>query len=217
MRLSHIVLAGLAGVVLLTFALGLLFKPLGPAQPRTAPAPPIGSQQGVQSTADTTAGRGAREDYAQTLEGHLLSIGIDAHVRAHGVQRDILRVSWAAMSRPVVYNMMNSPGLRVEVPALGFRKIVLTDDGGFGGTLTPSTWVYHWDRVGWQPGGPPEEIIASRAAEARAEKKATKEAEEFAREQTEKCKKYADLPAYAIPAGCTAYLPKDTAQSSRDF
>lgn len=103
-------------------------------------------QKRAQELAELAARKQARLQYANKLEGHLLSLGIDARVRVVG--DDTLRVSWAAMSRPVVYNMMNSSGMQAEVPSLGFRRVILTDDGSFSG-LSRETWRYRWTSSGW--------------------------------------------------------------------
>lgn len=89
-----------------------------------------------------------RDEYADTVERNLLSKGIDAHVKAIGKEHETLRISWAAMSRPVVYNMMNSQGMNTDAPALGFKKVILTDDGSFSGTAV-ETWTYRWNGVRW--------------------------------------------------------------------
>lgn len=91
----------------------------------------------------------ARDAYARELESHLLSRGLDATVRAIGKNHDTLRISWAAMSRPVVYNMMNGDGMRQQVPELGFKKVILTDDGSFSGGGA-ETWAYRWDGSSWK-------------------------------------------------------------------
>lgn len=83
------------------------------------------------------------------IEEHLLSTGLDAHVKAVGIKKTTLRISWAGMSRPIVYNMINSEGTRKEVPSLGFTKIIFTDDGGFSGT-SQMTWTYKWDGSSWK-------------------------------------------------------------------
>jgi len=89
-----------------------------------------------------------RDNYAQELEHSLLSRGLDATVRAIGKNHDTLRISWAAMSRPVVYNMMTSEGMVQQVPQLGFTKVILTDDGSFSGENT-ETWRYRWNGSSW--------------------------------------------------------------------
>ena len=65
-----------------------------------------------------------------------------------GIRDDTLRISWAAMSRPVVYNMMTSEGMVQQVPQLGFTKVILTDDGSFSGENT-ETWRYRWNGSSW--------------------------------------------------------------------
>jgi hypothetical protein len=90
----------------------------------------------------------ARQNYAEQLEQSLLSRGLDAHVTVVGQGKDTLRISWAAMSRPVVYNMINSEGMQSQVPSLGFNKVIMTDDGSFSGASTES-WVYRWDGHKW--------------------------------------------------------------------
>jgi hypothetical protein len=91
----------------------------------------------------------ARRDYADQLEQSLLSRGLDAHVTVVGQEKDTLRISWVAMSRPVVYNMINSDGMQSQVPSLGFKKVIMTDDGSFSGTSKES-WTYHWDGQQWR-------------------------------------------------------------------
>jgi hypothetical protein len=83
------------------------------------------------------------------LERQLLSEGLDAHVTTEGEQQDTLRISWAGMSRPVVYNMITSSGMQVQVPSLGFKEVIMTDDGSFSGTEA-ETWIYHWDGRQWR-------------------------------------------------------------------
>lgn len=101
------------------------------------------------SALSTKPDSSARDAYAKELEQHLLSQGLDATVRVIGKNHDNLRISWAAMSRPVVYNMMNGDGMQQQVPALGFKKVILTDDGSFSGSA-PETWVYRWDGSSWR-------------------------------------------------------------------
>jgi hypothetical protein len=91
----------------------------------------------------------ARPRYAQDLEASLLARGMDARVRASGKSKDRLVITWAGMSRPVVYNMMNSPGMLQQVPDLGFKTVVLTDGGSFSGDSTES-WTYHLTPSGWR-------------------------------------------------------------------
>lgn len=239
MRAEHVIILVVGAIAVVFFSslyfFSSLHNPQTSAPPTTAKAvvPPLTPEQAsqikaaqaeqqraqaiAQATAATAAQLTARQEYAETLEGHLLSKGIDAHVRTIGKQHDTLRISWAAMSRPVVYNMMISSGMRIEVPSLGFKKAIFTDDGSFSG-LSTETWTYHWDGKSWRPGAPPEEVAARRAAEKKAEREAEvlemAEAErvkawkmelaerEKIREQRhrEECKKYAGLPAYQIPA-----------------
>ena len=52
------------------------------------------------------------------------------------------------MSRPVVYNMMNSEGMIQQVPQLGFSRVILTDDGSFSGESV-ETWRYRWNGSSW--------------------------------------------------------------------
>jgi hypothetical protein len=107
------------------------------------------NQVAAEAAAQSATRLTARREYASQLERHLLSIGIDARVRAVGKQQDTLRISWAAMSRPVVYNMMTSAGMQSEVPTLGFTQVILTDDGSFSGAQV-ETWRYRWDGSAWQ-------------------------------------------------------------------
>jgi len=105
----------------------------------------------VEVPADTPkpkATNAERDNYAQELERSLLSRGLDATVRAVGKNHDTLRISWAAMSRPVVYNMMTSEGMVQQVPQLGFTRVILTDDGSFSGENT-ETWRYRWNGSAW--------------------------------------------------------------------
>lgn len=90
----------------------------------------------------------SRTGYAGQLERSLLERGIDAHVKATGKNKTTLRISWAAMSRPVVYNMVNSTGLTVQAPQLGFTTLIFTDDGSFSGERI-ETWTYRWNN-GWR-------------------------------------------------------------------
>jgi len=109
-----------------------------PASPARPPTP----QQSAKSQI------AARQDYVRVLEGSLLSKGLDAHVTLAGQAKDTLRISWAAMSRPVVYNMINSEGTQKEIPSLGFKKIIFTDDGSFSDD-TPESWTYKWEGGKW--------------------------------------------------------------------
>jgi hypothetical protein len=119
----------------------------------TAPAAPVSPQQAAkdQAAAQQQSVKNqiaARQGYANELESSLLSRGLDAHVTVVGQNRDTLRISWAAMSRPVVYNMINSEGTQKQVPSLGFKKIIFTDDGSFSGTSKES-WTFKWDGQQW--------------------------------------------------------------------
>jgi hypothetical protein len=99
-------------------------------------------------SADLKAAKTDRSEFARSVEGQLLSKGLDAHVRATGKDADTLRIEWAAMSRPVVYNLVNSPRVRLEAPTLGFKQLVLTDGGG---PLSASveTWSFRWNGETW--------------------------------------------------------------------
>lgn len=147
-RFTHPFVAALA--VLLGLCGVLAMIQLYSSQP-TAPAAPKTAQQiGQKSAPDPKVKAVAdRKEYADTLERHLLSTGLDAHVRVIGPHQDTLRISWALMSRPVVYNMISSDGMNSQVPQLGFRKVIFTDDGSFSG-LSVETWTYRWDGAGWK-------------------------------------------------------------------
>lgn len=118
------------------------------AEAKTQPAAPITDPPIAAAEAAKLAVT-ARKEYADTLESHLLSIGMDAHVRAVGPTSSTLRIGWKAMSRPIVYNMLNSPGMQREVPQLGFRKVIFTDEGSFSGSSRES-YTLNWVNGQWR-------------------------------------------------------------------
>jgi hypothetical protein len=124
-----------------------------PVPPPTRPKPGDKAAQAkaqiAARQANTKAQITVRQDYARELERSLLSRGLDAHVTVVGTGKDTLRISWAAMSRPIVYNMITSEGMETQVPLLGFKKVIFTDDGSFSGTSTES-WTYRWDGQQWR-------------------------------------------------------------------
>jgi hypothetical protein len=136
-------------------ALGAMIGSIGETTPSTVtatPAVPVALAKPLDAAAvakaQTQAKIQARQDYCKELEGHLLTLGLDATVVAVGPNRDTLRISWKAMSRPVVYNMINGDGMQSQVPLLGFKKVIFTDDGSFSGESAES-WMYHWDGQQW--------------------------------------------------------------------
>jgi hypothetical protein len=141
--------------IVIVFALGGLGAMIGGSDSQSsANTPPAATAPAAAPTVPPTPQQvakikiAARQDYAKELEKSLLSKGLDAHVTVVGQGIDTLRISWAAMSRPVVYNMINSEGTQKEIPSLGFKKIIFTDDGSFSED-SPESWTYKWDGQQW--------------------------------------------------------------------
>jgi hypothetical protein len=79
--------------------------------------------------------RQAREMYASVLEETMVKNGWDVKVRALGADKNQLRVSYALMSQPLVYQLQNKEEINERASSLGFTKLVYTD--GF------QSWLGH--------------------------------------------------------------------------
>lgn len=151
-RFTHpfvMVLAGLFALFLVAMIVQVESNSPGSPPGTTSAAPRSVAAGPTQAVDPKKKAIADRKEYAHTLQGHLLSIGLDAHVKVVGKEQDTLRISWAAMSRPIVYNMITGEGMTSQAPQLGFRKVIFTDDGSFSG-LSTETWTYRWNGTGWQ-------------------------------------------------------------------
>jgi hypothetical protein len=102
-----------------------------------------------------------RAAYAHRVEGLFLENGFDAYVSTVGQQKDILRIKYVLMSRPLIYKVMTRDTFKTA-GKIGFKKLIFENDS--------QIWLYYWDGNNWLPGKSPEEIAADKA-------KVTKEAE----------------------------------------
>lgn len=80
----------------------------------------------------------ARQIYVSTLEEAFIKKGIDTRVTALGSDRNQMRISYALMSRPLVYKFQNELNLDEKAKSFGFKKLVYTNglDGELGETWT---------------------------------------------------------------------------------
>jgi hypothetical protein len=79
-----------------------------------------------------------RELYASTMEQIFIKQGMDARVTATGKQKEQLHISYALMSRPLIYQLRNEASLETGARSFGFKKIIFTN--GFDGSIG-STWT----------------------------------------------------------------------------
>lgn len=79
-----------------------------------------------------------RELYASTMEQIFIKQGMDAHVKATGKQKEQLHISYALMSRPLIYRLRNEASLESGARSFGFKKIIFSN--GFDGSFD-STWT----------------------------------------------------------------------------
>jgi len=80
----------------------------------------------------------SREIYASMLEEGFMKSGIDAKVSATGSKKDQLRITYALMSKPLVYKFQNELRLGEKAASFGFRNIVYSN--GFESDLG-RTWT----------------------------------------------------------------------------
>lgn len=76
--------------------------------------------------------------YASLLEEVFIKQGMDAQVTATGKNKEQLRISYALMSRPLMYKLENSSNIKEQAGALGFSKLIYTN--GFESQLG-RTWT----------------------------------------------------------------------------
>ena len=72
------------------------------------------------------------------MEQIFIKQGMDAHIKATGKQKEQLHISYAIMSRPLIYQLRNEASLESGARSFGFKKIIFTN--GFQGSLG-STWT----------------------------------------------------------------------------
>jgi len=65
--------------------------------------------------------------YASATEETFMKTGMGIHVSAAGAKKDQLRLKYALMSQPLVYQFQNEAKLPDTARAFGFKKIVYTD------------------------------------------------------------------------------------------
>jgi hypothetical protein len=79
-----------------------------------------------------------RELYASTMEQIFIKQGMDARVTARGKEKEQLHISYALMSRPLIYQLRNEASLETGARSFGFKKIIFTN--GFDSSIG-STWT----------------------------------------------------------------------------
>jgi hypothetical protein len=80
-----------------------------------------------------------REMYASFVEHVFIKEGVDAEVSATGKDKEQLRISYALMSRPLMYKFENNSNIKEQAVGLGFTKLVYTN--GFESQLG-RTWTF---------------------------------------------------------------------------
>jgi hypothetical protein len=83
-----------------------------------------------------------RDTYASSMEESFVKNGMDIKVRSQGKNKDQLRLSYALMSRPLVYQFQNEAHLPAQAALVGFKKLILTN--GFDGEMG-QTWTINLD------------------------------------------------------------------------
>lgn len=71
-----------------------------------------------------------RKEYAKTFEGNLLSVGMDATVRAQGKDATTIVITHVMVNRPFVYQFQRDQATLSTLQKYGFQRVVLSD--GFG-------------------------------------------------------------------------------------
>lgn len=66
--------------------------------------------------------------YASSAEQIFVKNGMDVKVSARGAKKDQLRLSYALMSKPLVYQFQNEMKLDEQARLFSFKKIIYTDD-----------------------------------------------------------------------------------------
>jgi hypothetical protein len=79
-----------------------------------------------------------RELYASMMEQIFIKQGMDARVTARGKEKEQLHISYALMSRPLIYQFRNEASLETGARSFGFKKIIFTN--GFDSSIG-STWT----------------------------------------------------------------------------
>jgi hypothetical protein len=69
----------------------------------------------------------ARVALASYTENQMLSQGFDMKVTARGPQHRTLRIEWALMNRPAIYEMFHTPTFFNNLTDAGFAKVIATD------------------------------------------------------------------------------------------
>jgi hypothetical protein len=77
----------------------------------------------------------ARKIGAANVERGLLSQGYDATVTVSGPENRTIRITYALMSRPLVYQLTAEGKFLNQLSAQGFRKVILSDGYNY-------TWQY---------------------------------------------------------------------------
>jgi hypothetical protein len=79
-----------------------------------------------------------RELYASMMEQIFIKQGMDVRVTARGKEKEQLHISYALMSRPLIYQFRNEASLETGARSFGFKKIIFTN--GFDSSIG-STWT----------------------------------------------------------------------------
>lgn len=79
-----------------------------------------------------------RELYASSLSQIFIKSGMDVDVSAIGHKKELLRIKYALMSKPLVYKFQNEIKIEDQARPIGFKKIIYTN--GFESSLG-ETWT----------------------------------------------------------------------------
>jgi len=79
-----------------------------------------------------------RELYASSLSQIFIKSGMDVDVSAIGHKKELLRIKYALMSKPLVYKFQNEIKIEDQARPIGFKKVIYTN--GFESSLG-ETWT----------------------------------------------------------------------------